>query len=111
MGNFALYAQRFADQLDPVFAQYPAFAALLDYLADASCGGCRAEQCKFYRNCRVRACAQEKQVDFCCACSEFPCEHTGLDENLYQRHVAINRKIGEIGCEVYYHEIKDAPRY
>lgn len=44
-------------------------------------------------------------------CPEFPCEHTGLDENLYQRHVAISRRIAEIGCKAYYDEIKDIPRY
>ena len=111
LGDFGPYAKRFETALDPVFAQYPAFAELLDYLAEASCGGCRVEKCKFYKNCAVRGCALEKQVDFCCECPEFPCEHTGLDENLYQRHVAINRKIAEIGAEAYYAEIKDTPRY
>ncbi|MEY8261901.1 DUF3795 domain-containing protein [Oscillospiraceae bacterium 50-60] len=36
------------------------------------CGGCRVEKCKFYKNCKVRSCAQEKRVDFCCDCPEFP---------------------------------------
>ncbi len=111
LGNFAPYAARFAEQLDPVFGEYPAFAALLDYLAKADCGGCRAEKCKYYKDCEVRACAQEKQVDFCCDCPEFPCAHTGLDANLYQRHVAINRKIAETGPEAYYATIRDTPRY
>ncbi len=111
LGNFAPYAQRFAVQLDPVFERYPDFALLLDYLADASCGGCRVEKCKFYKNCKVRSCAQEKRVDFCCDCPEFPCGHTGLDENLCQRHVAINQRIAEIGPEAYYDDVKDSPRY
>ena len=96
LGNFAPYAQRFAVQLDPVFERYPDFALLLDYLADASCGGCRVEKCKFYKNCN---------------CPEFPCGHTGLDENLCQRHVAINQRIAEIGPEAYYDDVKDSPRY
>ena len=111
LGNFAPYAQRFAVQLDPVFEKYPDFALLLDYLADVSCGGGRIEKCKFYKNCKVRSCSLEKQVDFCCECPEFPCGHTGLDQNLDQRHVAINRRIAEIGPEAYYDDIKDTPRY
>lgn len=111
LGNFDPYAKRFETALDPVFSQYPAFAAMLDYLAEAACGGCRVEKCKFYKNCKVHACAQEKQVNFCFECPKFPCGHTGLDENLYQRHVAISRKIAEIGLKAYYDEIKDAPRY
>lgn len=111
LGNFAPYAQRFAVQLDPVFEKYPDFALLLDYLADTSCGGCRIEKCKFYKNCKIRSCSLEKQVDFCCDCPEFPCSHTGLDQNLDQRHVAINRRIAEIGPEAYYDDIKDTPRY
>lgn len=112
LGEFAPYAKRFETALDPVFSQYPAFAAVLNYLAEADCGGCRVEKCKFYINCKVRACAlEEKGVDFCCECPEFPCDHTGLDENLYQRHVTINRKIAEIGAEAYFDEIKDTPRY
>ena len=111
LGNFGPYAKRFETALDPVFSQYPAFAAMLDYLSETTCGGCRVEKCKFYKNCTVRACALEKQVDFCCECPEFPCGHTGLDENLCQRHAAINRKIAEIGAEAYYDEIKDTPRY
>ncbi|WP_087064173.1 DUF3795 domain-containing protein [Intestinibacillus massiliensis] len=111
LGNFAPYAKRFAVQLDPVFEQYPAFAALLNYLANASCGGCRVEKCKFYKNCKLRACSLERQVDFCYECPDFPCEHTGLDDDLYKRHVAINQKIAEIGPKAYYDEIKDTPRY
>lgn len=111
LGNFAPYAARFTVQLDPIFQKYPEFKAFLDYLAAAECGGCRKEKCKFYKNCKVRACAAEKQVDFCFQCPEFPCQHTGLDENLYKRHVAINQKIQEIGADAYYQQVKDTPRY
>lgn len=111
LGNFSPYAERFAEQVDPVFEQYPAFASFLDYLANVSCGGCRAEKCKFYKGCQVRPCSGEKQIDFCCECPEFPCDHTGMDENLYRRFVANNQRIKEIGPEAYYDEIKDTARY
>lgn len=111
LGNFAPYAERFTVQLDPVFSKYAEFKEMLDYFADAECGGCRKEKCKFYKNCKVRQCSMDKGVEFCHQCPEFPCDHTGLDENLYKRHVAINQKIAEIGPEAYYEEIKDTPRY
>lgn len=111
LGNFEPYAKRFSTLLDPAFEQYPAFKGFLDYLASSECGGCREEKCKFYKNCKVRACAEEKGVDYCYQCLRFPCESTGLDDNLYRRHVAINEKIREIGPEAYYGEIKDLPRY
>lgn len=111
LGDFAPYAKRFTTALDPVFENYPEFAQLLDYIAKAQCGGCRKEKCKFYKNCKVRSCAEAKGVDFCYQCDEFPCDHTGLDENLYKRSVEINRRIKEIGIVAYYDEIKDKPRY
>ena len=54
---------------------------------------------------------EAKGIDFCWQCESFPCHETGLDENLYKRSVAINKKINEIGLEAYYKEIKDTPRY
>lgn len=113
LGNFEPYAQRFIERLDPVFENYPSFRRMLDYFATAECGGCRKEKCKFYKGCMVRSCASEKNVDFCCECPEFPCprQHTGLDENLYERYVGINKRIAEIGATAYYDEIKDKARY
>jgi len=111
LGNFEPYAQRFAVLLDPVFEKYAEFKKMLDYLAEAECGGCRKEKCKFYKNCKVRSCAMEKQVDFCCRCPKFPCAETGLDGDLYRRHVAINQRIAQSGAEAYYEEVKDQPRY
>ncbi len=111
LGNFEPYAKRFEVQVDPVFRKYAAFRELLDYFSEAQCKGCRKEQCKFYKNCKVRLCSAVKQVEFCYQCPEFPCKNTELDENLYQRHVAINKQIKEIGLEAYYETVKDTPRY
>lgn len=108
LGNFDIYAQRFAGMLDeqPVFLQYPAFKAFLQYLTEVECGGCRKEKCKLFKTCNARPCSEEKGVDFCFACDEFPCENTGFNENLYKRHVEINKRMKEIGAEQYYEEIK-----
>lgn len=112
LGNFEPYAERFADKLDPVFEKYPDFKELLNYFSKASCKGCRKEKCKLYKSCLVRTCAlDEKHIDFCYECEEFPCEHSGLDDNLHSRSVAINERIKEIGLSDYYEEIKNKPRY
>lgn len=112
LGNFAPYAERFVEQLgEPAFGKYPDFRLFLDYLATASCRGCRTEKCKFFLNCRVRDCSRAHGVDFCCECPEFPCRGTGFDDHLYERYVRINRRIADIGSERYYEEVKERPRY
>lgn len=112
LGNFDIYAQRFLELLDePSFKNYPAFKEMLNYFTSVECKGCRKESCKLFKDCRVRECSKEKQVDFCFQCSEFPCQHTGFDEHLHKRSVTINLKMKEIGVKNYYKEIKEMPRY
>ncbi|MBN2028759.1 DUF3795 domain-containing protein [bacterium] len=39
------------------------------------CGGCQSDRIDDYvRNCTFRRCSQEKHLDFCCFCNDFPCE-------------------------------------
>lgn len=112
LGNFDIYAERFIDLLEePKFGNYPEFKELLSYFSTVDCKGCRKEKCKLYKNCKVRVCVEEKNVDYCFQCSEFPCNKTGFDENLHKRSIHINNRIKEIGIEKYYNEIKDKPRY
>lgn len=112
LGNFDVYAQRFETLLkEPLFAQYPVFKTFLHFLAQGSCGGCRKEKCKIFKGCGVRACSEEKRVDFCFQCAEFPCRKTGFDEHLYKRHVQINRRMKEAGVNQYALETKDQSRY
>lgn len=112
LGNFDVYAARFVELLhEPVFGKYPEFKDFLDHLTKPGCRGCRAEQCKLFTNCNVRTCSEEKKVDFCFQCDEFPCRHTGFDEHLYKRHVDINKRIEAIGVAAYYQEVKDLSRY
>jgi len=112
LGNFDVYAERFVELLDqPVFKKYPAFKEMLDLFSMAGCSGCRKENCKLFKNCKVRSCSEQKGVDFCFQCSDFPCGNTGFDEHLNRRSVAINRQMAQIGIEKYYDEIKDEPRY
>ena len=112
LGGFEPYAKRFAEMLEePLFEKYPDFERFLDYLASNACGGCRKERCRLFRVCGVRACSSERAVYYCFRCDEFPRTHTGFDEHLYRRFVAINRRMRDIGEERYYDEIRDRPRY
>lgn len=112
LGNFEIYAQRFETMLDnPVFKHYPDFKIMLDYLAAENCQGCRKEQCKLFKECGVRPCHQEKQIDFCFECSDFPCNKTNFDKHLYERWVHLNQVIQKKGLEAFYEKNKTRPRY
>jgi ribosomal protein L40E len=40
------------------------------------CDGCRSdERFGYCQQCQIAACAKEKEVEFCGACSQFPCEN------------------------------------
>ncbi len=112
LGNFGIYAKRFETLIgDPVFQKYPDFEEMLDYLASQNCRGCRHEQCKLFKTCGVRSCHQEKHIDYCYECDEFPCQKTGFDEHLHARWIKLNELIRDVGIEQYYAETKNHPRY
>ena len=112
LGNFGVYAKRFETLLgDPIFKKYPDFKEVLDYLASENCRGCRNEQCKLFNACGVRACHQEKQIDYCYECQDFPCDQTNFDDPLYQAWCLINKKIQKVGIETYYQETRTRSRY
>ncbi|MEW5772497.1 MAG: DUF3795 domain-containing protein [Thermodesulfobacteriota bacterium] len=110
MGGFSSYAERFA-QMNPVFAQYPGFAALLDHLADGgACPGCRSGKCLF-AGCEVSRCTRERGVDYCAECAEFPCAKANLPSHLDALWRASTAAIREMGPEAFYDTVKDRPRY
>jgi hypothetical protein len=112
LGNFDNYAKRFETLIDdPIFKKYPDFKVMLDYFAAEHCTGCRNEQCRMFKDCGVRKCHQEKQIDFCYFCNEFPCKKTNFDEDLYKRWTMINEKIKETGIEEFYKKTRTRPRY
>jgi hypothetical protein len=96
---------------NPVFKKYPDFKIMLDFLASENCKGCRNENCRLYKRCGVRACHQEKKVDYCFMCDEFPCDNTRFDGQFYEIWVRLNKKIKEKGIESFYESTKDASRY
>jgi hypothetical protein len=109
LGSFDGYAGRFSKFL-LIFSNYSAFKALLSYLAQGDCLGCRGGTCK-YPNCGVIGCHKMKGVDFCFQCDEFPCEKTNFDPDLRRRWIQMNNRMKEIGVEAYYEETKYLPRY
>ncbi len=112
LGNFHNSAKRFETLLDsPIFSKYPVFKEMLDYFASENCRGCRNEQCKLFRDCGVHGCHQEKQIDFCYQCDQFPCDKSNFDADLYKRWVIINEKIRKIGIEQYCEIARTKPRY
>ena len=112
LGNFQINAKRFETLLDnPIFKKYIDFKEMLDYFASENCKGCRNEQCKLFKDCGVRPCHQEKQIDFCYQCDEFPCNKTNFDAGLYKGLVMINEKIKKIGIENFYEKTRIRPRY
>jgi len=112
LGNFDRYAERFVELTGgDIFKKYPDFKEMLAYFASGDCNGCRNEECKIFKDCKVRECAEQKNLDFCYQCEEFPCNHTGFDEHLQARYIAINKRMKEIGAAGYYEEVKDKPRY
>jgi len=112
LGNFAPYARRFETLLgNPVFKKYADFKEVLDYLASENCKGCRNEQCKLFKGCGVRACHQEKNVDFCFHCSEFPCKRTNFDPSMNKIWVRINETIQKEGIQQYADKCRIRYRY
>jgi len=109
LGSFDHYAERFSG-FNPAFKNYPAFKELLTLFTQGSCQGCRQGTC-LNTACGIITCHQEKGVDFCFQCAEFPCQKSNLDPNLHQRWLTMNQRMKEIGVEAYWEEIKDLPRY
>jgi hypothetical protein len=108
-GFFDNYAKNFSN-FQPVFANYPNFKKLLEFLSKVECDGCRSGKCN-NPDCRVLRCHSKKDVDFCFQCEEFPCDNTKFDDDLKTRWIQMNKKMKEIGVKRYYQEIKEAPRY
>ena len=112
LGNFENYAKRFVTIMDdPVFKKYPDFKEMLDLFATGNCQGCRNEQCRLFKNCGVRVCHQQKQVDFCHQCDEFPCDKTNFEPSLHKAWTMINEIIKRKGLKQYYEQTRLRPRY
>lgn len=107
--NFAQYAKRF-EGMNQVFANYPAFAELLNFFDSGSCTGCRNQGCLF-QACRVAECVRGQGVDYCFQCGEFPCDRHGLPDRLEEIWRHNNGKMKETGVGTWLRFRNDNPRY
>lgn len=110
LGGFAAYAEMFAG-MNPVFARYPDFAALLGHLADGgACPSCRSGNCLF-ADCAISRCTRERGLDYCSGCAEFPCAKANLPPHLDVLWRMSTEAIRRHGAEAFYASIRDRPRY
>ena len=87
----------------PSFQNYALFREILLHFSKSDCKGCRNSS---FHGCAVKACANEKKIDFCFQCNEYPCNKNGFNERLYKKWRSINDKMKEMGVEAYYEEQK-----
>jgi hypothetical protein len=107
--NFTAYAKRLSG-LNPALGLYPQCAQLLDFLAQGSCQGCREGGC-LLGNCGVRACALERNVDFCGLCPDFPCANPGLPEALLETWRNNGERLRRDGPAAFLELARTKPRY
>jgi hypothetical protein len=103
-------------------AEFSAFDGTLRFLGGASCPGCRnsppseKDGWGCLEGCFIPACARERGVDFCAECDAFPCQKAreffgAKGGNLYREWENGNRRIREVGAEIFFREMKDISHY
>jgi len=107
--GFENMAPKVADRA-PVLEDYDRFVEILGFFSQATCAGCRAGGCPL-PFCAARVCHQEKGVDYCFQCDEYPCERNSYPENMDRRWRGNNDRMREVGIEQSYRESLDMPRY
>lgn len=95
---------------NPLFNDYPIFLKFLKHFTQASCGGCRSKNLRCPIECHAKTCSQQKGVDFCFECSEYPCDKQ-FEGKTRDRWLKRNNRMKAIGIENYYLEQSKLPRY
>lgn len=79
----------------------PGFAEFWEFLgglqARGGCPGCRTGG--GYPDCQIRTCARQRDLDLCCHCSGFPCDHVEALATRYPTLIADNRRLQAVGLE------------
>ncbi|OYT62534.1 hypothetical protein B6U81_00610 [Thermoplasmatales archaeon ex4484_30] len=92
----------------PAFKNYDSFKEVLVNFSKGDCKGCRNSS---FKGCAVKACCNDKKIDFCFQCDEYPCKKSGFDERLYKKWRTSNDKMKEVGVEAYYEKQKKEACY
>jgi hypothetical protein len=95
----------------PALGKYADFAAVLEFLTQGRCDGCRAGGQAGFPGCRAKTCVQEQDAAFCHECARFPCEDNRYPPSLKQRWLENNLRIREKGLEAFFQEQLEKPRY
>jgi len=109
LGNYRRIAPIRA-RADAEFAYFEQFEKILTTFATDDCNGCRMPDSRCPAICKAKSCHQEKGVDFCFQCSDFPCgsEMEIVTGNRWRQK---NERMAEIGVEGFYREQLKTPRY
>ncbi len=110
LGNYKRMAEKMSSFFEP-FSQYEAFEKILSFFANAGCDGCRAGGKNCLPGCGIKSCFVKQDADFCGECRQFPCDKSGLKENLYQRWLENGGIIKEKGAEAFYDIQAEKARY
>ena len=62
---------------------------------NADCAGCRNEGCDIWEECRSYHCCQDKGLDGCWACNEYPCDNPLFDKARVRAFIAFIARYGE----------------
>ncbi len=77
---------------------------------DIPCKGCRfGGGWSWWPDCPVRDCAQEKGIDFCYQCADFPCKKLQEEPLLNRKKetIEVNYQIKKIGIENHLERLKE----
>ena len=84
----------------------PGFTEFWQFLeglhAKGGCPGCRAGG--GFPQCQVRTCAQERGLEMCGQCPDFPCDHVQALGARYPTLIADNRRLQAVGLEQWIEE-------
>lgn len=107
------------DERDKFHLFFNEFQNALKQLSGGMCHGCRnvpSSKKGCIKGCVIPDCAQERGVDFCAECNEFPCQkakdffatHSNKITKIWEDG---SKRIKEIGIEAYFEEKKNLSHY
>lgn len=90
------------------FPGFPEFWKFLEGLGSKGCPGCRAGGGD--PGCKIRICAQERGLDLCSRCTDFPCEQIEALAARYPTLIADNRRLQGLGLARWLAEQEERAR-
>ena len=84
------------------------FWTFLENLQHEGCPGCRAGG--GFPECQIRLCAQDRGLELCCHCPDFPCHHIEVLGTRYPTLIADNWRLQVVGLEQWRVEQEERAR-